>query len=48
MLRYDASDLMPGAVGTGSFWDEMVQWVSGDQSLDRALRDIDQSWPKDQ
>jgi alpha-glucoside transport system substrate-binding protein len=48
VLRYDASDLMPGAVGTGSFWDEMVQWVSGDQSLDQALEDIDQSWPQDQ
>jgi alpha-glucoside transport system substrate-binding protein len=29
LVRYDASDRMPPAVGTGSFWDGMVDYVSG-------------------
>ena len=43
--RFDASDLMPGAVGTGSFWKEMTKWISGQENLDAALKNIDDSWP---
>ena len=28
-FRFDASDLMPGSVGSGSFWKEMTSWASG-------------------
>lgn len=45
-VRYDGSDLMPGEVGTGSFWKEMTAWVSGTEDLDTALKNIDASWPK--
>ncbi len=45
VVRFDASDLMPGAVGTGSFWTGMVDFVSGD-SLDDVLPAIDASWPR--
>ncbi|TVQ40161.1 MAG: carbohydrate ABC transporter substrate-binding protein [Spirochaetaceae bacterium] len=45
VVRFDASDLMPGAVGTGSFWTGMVDFVSGD-SLDEVLPAIDASWPR--
>jgi len=45
-LRFDASDLMPGAVGSGSFWREITAYVSGTKSLDDALKTIDASWPK--
>jgi alpha-glucoside transport system substrate-binding protein len=45
-LRFDASDLMPGAVGAGSFWTEMTDYVSGATDLDTALKNIDASWPK--
>ena len=45
MLRFDASDLMPGVVGTGSFWTEMVNWIGGQSSLDEALDNIEASWP---
>lgn len=45
VVRFDASDLMPGAVGTGSFWTGMVDFVSGD-SLDEILPAIDASWPR--
>ena len=44
-VRYDGSDLMPGEVGTGSFWKEMTAFVSGSEDLDTALKNIDASWP---
>jgi alpha-glucoside transport system substrate-binding protein len=42
---FDGSDAMPGAVGAGSFWKGMTAWISGGQSLDQALKAIDDSWP---
>ncbi|MEM9037164.1 MAG: ABC transporter substrate-binding protein [Actinomycetota bacterium] len=45
VLRFDASDLMPGPVGTGSFWTGMVDWIGGQRSLDEVLSSIDESWP---
>jgi alpha-glucoside transport system substrate-binding protein len=45
VIRFDASDLMPGAVGTGSFWSGIVDWVSGRDDLDSALQRMDDSWP---
>jgi alpha-glucoside transport system substrate-binding protein len=46
IFRFDGSDLMPGTVGTGSFWKGMVAWVGGSKDLDTTLKDIDASWPK--
>ncbi len=45
-VRFDGSDLMPGAVGAGSFWKEMTAYVSGSKSLDDSLATIDSSWPE--
>lgn len=45
-FRFDASDAMPAAVGTGSFFQQMTAWLNGDESLDQALQKIDASWPK--
>jgi alpha-glucoside transport system substrate-binding protein len=45
-FRFDASDLMPGVVGGGSFWKGMTDWVSGAADLDTVLAEIDASWPK--
>ena len=45
-LRFDASDLMPGEVGTGSFWKAMTSYISGTTDLDTALKEIDASWPQ--
>jgi alpha-glucoside transport system substrate-binding protein len=45
ILRFDASDLMPGAVGAGTFWSGIVDWVSGRDDLESALQRIEQSWP---
>jgi alpha-glucoside transport system substrate-binding protein len=44
-LLYDGSDSMPGAVGAGTFWKDMTSWISGQESLDQALKNIDASWP---
>ena len=45
-VRFDASDLMPAEVGSGSFWKGMTDWVSGATDLDTALAEIDASWPQ--
>jgi alpha-glucoside transport system substrate-binding protein len=44
--RFDASDLMPAAVGSGSFWTGMVTYMQeGPDSLTGVLDDIEASWP---
>ena len=44
-FNFDGSDAMPGAVGSGSFWKQMTAWISGQENLDTALKNIDASWP---
>jgi alpha-glucoside transport system substrate-binding protein len=44
--RFDASDLMPTEVGSGSFWTGMIDYLKGGpSSLDKVLDDIEASWP---
>ena len=45
-VRFDASDLMPGAVGSGSEWKGFTDYFSGSADLDTVLKQIDASWPK--
>ncbi len=46
-IGFDASDLMPGAVGAGTFWTKSVDWVNNNgQNTDATLKAIDDSWPK--
>ena len=40
--RYDASDMMPGAVGNGSFWSGVLDFVSG-IPLNKVLENIEDS-----
>ena len=35
-FRFDGSDLMPGAIGTGAFWTEMVDYTGGNSAQDAA------------
>jgi len=42
-FRFDGSDLMPGAVGAGSFWTGMVDFVGGKSAQDVADA-IQKSW----
>ena len=44
VFRFDGSDLMPGAVGAGSFWKEMTNWVASDKSDADVLNAIEASW----
>lgn len=44
-FRFDGSDLMPGAVGAGTFWKYMTDYVSGTIDRAEALQQIDASWP---
>ena len=42
---FDGSDAMPAEVGAGTFWTDMTAWISGEESLDDAIKNIDASWP---
>lgn len=42
-FRFDASDLMPSAVGAGTFWTGMVDYVGGKDAA-AVARDIDKGW----
>jgi len=44
-FRFDASDLMPGVVGAGTFWTGMVDFVGG-KSAQEVADAIQASWPK--
>ncbi|MDZ5621363.1 ABC transporter substrate-binding protein [Nocardioides bizhenqiangii] len=44
VFRFDGSDLMPAAVGAGTFWDEMVAFVGGEQDAGDAATAIEESW----
>ncbi len=43
--RFDGSDLMPAAVGAGSFWTEGTSAVNGDKSVEDAFKAIQSTWP---
>jgi alpha-glucoside transport system substrate-binding protein len=43
-FRFDGSDQMPGAVGSGTFWKGIVAWVNG-TSTDEVLTQIQTGWP---
>ncbi len=42
---FDGSDQMPGAVGSGTFWQDMTAWISGSEDEKTALANIEASWP---
>ena len=45
--RFDASDQMPPAVGSGSFWSEMMTYMQqGPDSASSVLDEIESSWPE--
>ena len=45
-VRFDGSDNMPSAVGSGSFWKEGTNWVLGTTNLKAFLDNVEASWPK--
>ena len=44
-VRFDASDLMPGAVGAGTFWSAAVDMTTG-TSVEQALGEVEASFPE--
>jgi len=44
-FRFDASDLMPAAVGAGAEWKEMTAWFAEDKPTQEVLQAIDAAWP---
>ncbi len=45
-FRFDASDAMPAAVGSGAEWKAMVAWFSQGSSTATIASQIDAAWPK--
>jgi alpha-glucoside transport system substrate-binding protein len=45
VFRFDGSDLMPAAVGAGTFWKGMIDWVNGKDTA-TVLGNIENNWPK--
>ncbi|WP_154674014.1 ABC transporter substrate-binding protein [Nakamurella lactea] len=43
--RFDASDLMPAAVGAGAEWQQLTAWIASDQDDETTLAQIDAAWP---
>ena len=46
IVRFDGSDLMPGSVGTGTFWSGIMDFVAG-TSAEKVTEKIEFYWPKD-
>lgn len=42
-VRFDASDMMPGFIGTDAFWTAMVNWVNG-QGIEESLANVEEVW----
>jgi alpha-glucoside transport system substrate-binding protein len=45
VFRFDGSDLMPSAVGAGTLWKGMTDWITGKSDKDM-LDAVEASWPK--
>lgn len=44
-FKFDASDLMPSAVGSGAEWTQFTNWFAGSTSTSDMLKAIDAAWP---
>jgi alpha-glucoside transport system substrate-binding protein len=44
-FRFDASDSMPAAVGSGAEWKAMVDWFGSGKSIADVAKEIDAAWP---
>ncbi len=44
-FRFDASDLMPAAVGSGALWKQMTAWFAEDKPTADVLAGVDDAWP---
>jgi alpha-glucoside transport system substrate-binding protein len=44
-FRFDASDLMPAAVGSGAEWTAFTAWFGQGLSIDTVAKQVDAAWP---
>jgi alpha-glucoside transport system substrate-binding protein len=44
-FRFDGSDLMPAAIGSGAEWTAMTEWFGQGKSIDAVAKEIDAAWP---
>jgi alpha-glucoside transport system substrate-binding protein len=44
VFRFDASDLMPAAVGSDAEWKQFTAWITGQDDA-TTLANIDAAWP---
>jgi alpha-glucoside transport system substrate-binding protein len=45
-FRFDASDLMVAAIGSGQEWKSFTAWFAENQSVQKTAADIDAAWPQ--
>lgn len=45
VIRFDASDEMPSAVGTSALWTALTKWTAGEMTSKEALESADKAWP---
>ena len=45
VARFDGSDLMPGAVGSDSFWTAIVDITTEAKTVAEAFADVEETWP---
>lgn len=45
-FRFDASDMMPAAVGSGAEWTAMTAWFGEGKSVAQTAKAIDDAWPR--
>ena len=45
VFRFDGSDQMPAAIGSGAFWKQATSWITG-QSTGDTVGKIEKAWPK--
>ncbi|MEX2279925.1 MAG: ABC transporter substrate-binding protein [Acidimicrobiia bacterium] len=45
VVRFDASDLMPAAVGSGTFWTAATEVTTGFKTVQEALDQVEAEWP---
>lgn len=46
LFGFDASDQMPGEVGSGAEWSELTSWFAGQKTMEQAFQAIDAAWPR--
>jgi alpha-glucoside transport system substrate-binding protein len=44
IVRFDASDVMPAAIGSSLFWSEITEWVAGVITLDELAATMDAAY----